>query len=284
MVSQAVTGIRGVTVGQYGSIAVDPRQLDPSAPVTTDFDGGAFDGLNAFLEAADPAARVVKWQFVGPVTLGFTLMRAGLAPFAAFDVAGRAVRAHLSAIHDRIQSRLPEATQVVWLDEPMLTDLQDDSFPVPPDVAIDLVSSALALAEGFGVAGLHCCGEGDWASLLAAGPRVLSLPASPSLVAVAGYLGRFLDSGGWIAWGVIPTDGPTPMSAERPWRELAALWCSLVRSGCDPLRLRAQALVTPVCGLASHSESIAGRIARLTAEVSDRVRGQAVATRLTVGA
>ena len=36
----------------------------------------------------------------------------------------------------------------------------------------------------------------------------------------------------------------------RFWRQLSAQWCELVQNGCDPVLLRRQALVTPVCGLA----------------------------------
>ncbi len=36
MIAQAVVGINGVTLGQYGSIAVDPHAVDPCAPVVTD--------------------------------------------------------------------------------------------------------------------------------------------------------------------------------------------------------------------------------------------------------
>ena len=43
--------------------------------------------------------------------------------------------------------------------------------------------------------------------------------------------------GGRIAWGAIPTDGPRADSVDRHWRALAAVWCELVRAGCDPVAL-----------------------------------------------
>ena len=84
--------------------------------------------------------------------------------------------------------------------------------------------------------GVHCCGEADWASVLAAGPAILSMPVSPGIVNVAGYLARFLDDGGWIMWGAVPTDSIVPTSAERPWRELSDVWCKLVNAGCDAIQ------------------------------------------------
>ena len=49
MIAQALVGISGVTLGQYGSIAVDADRLDPAAPVATDVGHDAYGGLRAFL-------------------------------------------------------------------------------------------------------------------------------------------------------------------------------------------------------------------------------------------
>ena len=103
MIAQAVVGINGVTPGQYGSIAVDRSAVDPESPVLTDLGNDAYGALRAFLAAATAGQLrgPVKWQFVGPVTLGVALTRAGIAPDAAFAVAVRAVRSHLAAVHRR---------------------------------------------------------------------------------------------------------------------------------------------------------------------------------------
>lgn len=285
MVAQAVLGIPGVTVGQYGSLAVDLTRIDRHAPVDTPFDSGAYDGLLAFLDLADPATTpMVKWQIVGPVTLGRALLRAGVPASLAFHVAVRAVCSHISAVRDRIDAALPGVRHVVFLDEPMLTDVQDPAFPLSADAAIDFVSGALAAIEQFGISGIHCCGRGDWASILAAGPGVLSMPVTADLVDVGGYLARFLDHGGWIAWGAIHTDGPLPTSSQRPWRELNSLWNALGQTGCDLDRLRAQALLTPACGLFAHAEVVALRVFRILRELTDRLGGMGGSAPATLGA
>ena len=103
--------------------------------------------------------------------------------------------------------------------------------------------------------GVHCCADGDLAAIAATGPSILSMPVSPALVEAAGHLCSFLDAGGWIAWGAVPTDGPVGRSPERYLRDLAALWCALVKQGCDATRLRTHAIVTPACGLALQTRS-----------------------------
>ena len=89
------------------------------------------------------------------------------------------------------------------------------------------------------------------------------MPVSESLANVAGYLVRFLEGGGRIAWGVVPTDGPILTSSERSWRRLSDVWCELVRRGCDPVLLRQRSLVTPQCGLGLHTPAVADRVVRL---------------------
>lgn len=284
MIAQAVVGLEGVTVGQYGALSVDARRVDPLAPVVTDIDHESFGGFRAFLDLAAGHTGPVKWQLVGPVTLGFALERAGVPASLAFDTAVRAVRSHVQVLSAIVAERLPGCQQVVFLDEPSFGEAWHDGSSVAPDTAIDLLSGALAAVEPEGIAGVHCCASTDTAALLAAGPTVLSLPVHPGLVEVAGYLATFLERGGWVAWGAVPTDGPISQSVERPWRTLGELWCQLVQRGCDPVLLRRQAMVSPACGLALHAEEVAERVFRLTREVAARVREQAVATWLTIGA
>lgn len=284
MIPQGLVGLAGITVGQYGSIAVDTERFDPGAPVVTDLQHDAFAGWRAFLAAADGRRGPVKWQFVGPVTLGLALVRAGVDSDVAFDVSVRAVRCRVQQLVAQVAAALPGCRQVVFIDEPMLDGMMAAKFPIAPDTAVDLVSAALAAIETIAVTGLHVCATADIASLVAIGPDVLSVPADLRLLDSAGYLGRFLDDGGTIAWGAVPTEGPIATSAERPWRQLVDLWCELVQRGVDPVRLRTQSIITPECGLGTHTPAVAERVLRLVSEIGARVRDQAAATRFSLGA
>jgi methionine synthase II (cobalamin-independent) len=284
MIPQGLVGLAGITVGQYGSIAFDAAGFDPEAPVITDLQNDAFGGWRAFLATAAGRTEPVKWQFIGPVTLGLALVRAGLSSEVAFEVAVRAVRCRVRQLADHVASTLPGCRQVVFIDEPKLDELMGAKFPIAPDTAIDLVSAALAAIEGVAVTGLHVCATADIASLVAIGPDVLSVPVDIRLLESAGYLARFISDGGTIAWGAIPPEGPITMSAERPWRKLSELWCELVERGADPAQLRQQSIITPECGLGTHTPAVAERVHRLAAELSERVRDQGMAKRFSLGA
>ena len=286
MIAQALVGIPGVTVGQYGSIAVDAASVLATEAVRTDLDHDAFASFRSFLStaAAEGFAGPVKWQFVGPITLGLALQRAGVPAETAFEIAMRSVRGHITNLLAAVHAALPSSDQIVVIDEPEWSALLEPGFPLAPDVAIDLLSGALAIIEPVAIAGVHCCATADLQSLMAAGPRLVSVPVTMSLVDHAGHLQRFLENGGWIAWGAVPTDGPVPMTAERSWKRLCELWCQLVQRGCSPALLRQQSLITPACGLGLHHASVAERVLRLTADIATRVRDQSAATRFSFGA
>jgi hypothetical protein len=285
MLAQVVVGVRGVHIDGEGQLVVDADRVDPLAEIAPDLDHPTFRGLRAFCEVAQGREGIVKWQVHGPLSLGGSLLRRGVPVRTAYGVAVRAVRAHLRTIHAELASALPGCRQIVFLNEPSLSRVQESAFPLAADVALDIVSGALATVEPACPGGLHCCHpDADIASLLATGPRLLSLPVRPSVLEWAGYLARFLDNGGWVAWGAVPTDGPIAPTSDRYWRELSALWCELVRAGCDAGRLRRQALVTPACGLAMHDVESATAALTLTAEIAGKVAGQAMATKLSLGA
>ena len=77
---------------------------------------------------------------------------------------------------------------------------------------------------------------------------------------------------------------PLGTDPDRLWRRLSAVWCELVQTGCDPVLLRTQALITPACGLAGHGVSQAARALKLASTIATRVTDQAVAARLSAGA
>ena len=287
MIAQAIAGLPGVSLGQYGSFAIDPVGLTDDTPIETDLSSDAFVGLRAFLDLARQVGvdgSPVKWQFVGPVTLGAALQRAGLRNAQAFTIAADAVRHHVAEISAAVSGALPNSPQLVVLDEPLLVDLMAPDFPIPPDVAVDLISTGMAAAPAGVAVGLHSCGPCDVATMLETGPQVISLPVSEGLVDYAGYLGRFIEAGGVIAWGVLPTAGPLPAKPDRYWRQLSEIWCALVERGVDASELRRRSMVSPECGLAHHQVSTARRVSRLTREIGRKVNAQAISTKLAFGA
>ena len=285
MIAQAAWGMPGVHVAPDGSLDLTLDEIDPEAPPDdVALAGEPFLGLRVFMDAVAGRTGWVKLQLTGPVTLGLALHAAGLDADRAFVAAGTAVRARSQALLDLAHRTVPDAPLLVFVDEPGLAACMHPGFPIEPDRAVDLVSGTLATIEPHAVTGLHCCGKADWRLVLQAGPQVLSAPVDAGVVEAAGTIGGFLDHGGWVAWGAVPTDGPLGTTPDRLWRQLCDLWCEMVRSGCDPVLLRTQALITPACGLALHGVPQATHVLSLARTVAQCLHDQAVGVRLSAGA
>ncbi|MET0903243.1 MAG: hypothetical protein ABWZ52_08380, partial [Acidimicrobiales bacterium] len=285
MIAQAAWGIDGVRVLPDGSLELSDRVLDPRAPLTSaGIDGEPFVGLRAFLGAVAGRRSPIKLQLTGPVTLGIALLNLGVPVSRAFALAGSAVRARARTLVAAAQETAPMAPLVVFVDEPGLTAAMQADFPLEPNRTIDLVSSTLATLEPHAMTGIHCCGLADWPVVLQAGAQILSLPLDSGAVEQSGALGAFLEGGGHIAWGAVPTSGPIGSTPERVWQHLSAEWCALTQGGCDPVLLREQSIITPACGLALHGEAQADQVLGLTNQVARRLGTQTQGMRLTVGA
>lgn len=281
MLAQWLGILSEVEVGPDGSVTIGDG--DQGAQPEPRFDADTHGGLLAFLEVARAAPlAAVKVQVTGPLTLGLGLAGAGLPANRAFARASDAASAWARALVALVAEHLPDADVVLFLDEPGLVAWRDADGPLSREEAVDLLSGVLA---GIRLpAGVHVCGAGDRRLAIEAGPDIVGFEPTPDVLADALAIARFLEGGGWVAWGAIPTDRPVGDSAEHWWERLVSLWCDLTRAGCDPRRLRTQALVTPACGLAHHDEEQAERILRLAVQVGERIREQATAVRLSVGA
>jgi hypothetical protein len=277
MVAQAAWGIPGVLVLDDGSLLVDEGAIDPDAPLVDSGVGGEpYVGMRTFLEAITGRVAPFKLQLTGPVTLGLALHAVGVEASRAFAVARHAAAARIEATLLAARRAAPGATPVLFLDEPGLTAMLEPGFPLGLDDTLDLVSSAMALVEDRAIAGLHCCGRADWQAVLQAGPQILSLPLAAGITDHSGALASFLDSGGWVAWGAVPTDGPLTTSADVLWRRLRTEWDELATAGCDLGLLRGRAIITPACGLVGLEPHQAEEVSGLAANLAQRVEAQAL--------
>jgi hypothetical protein len=282
ILGQAAAGIAHVSVAPDGTlVADDPDLVTPaSADAAHDLPAAAFATTLAFLDAVAAAPRrpaVVKLQLTGPVTFGMGLVAAGVAPRTAFPLAAAASRHRARALIDAARARLGPATAlVVVVDEPSMGAASLDQLPVSTEDAVDHLSGTLGAIEADAVAGVHCCAPADWGAVLRAGPALLSFPVGIAGSVRAADLGPFLEGGGWVAWGAVPTDGPLgPLDgsgALRLWRYLTQRWHSLADGGVDPVLLRQRALITPGCGLARHDLAQATVALQLTAALGERIR------------
>jgi hypothetical protein len=128
-----------------------------------------------------------------------------------------------------------------------------------------------------GLKGIHCCGNTDWSVLLSTNLNILSFDAYSYLETLSLYpkeLKAFLERGGILAWGIVPTsEDVLKEEAESLVRRFKEGVETLSKNGIDQTLLQ-RAIITPSCGTASLSIPLSERVCHLTAEVSKRLRGE----------
>jgi hypothetical protein len=256
--------------------AVDEKDIEPFG-ITKDYARGL--RILEMLASGGHRNRMqyIKGQVTGPVTFGLSLTdREGRPAF--YDPTLRDILVkHLSSkarwMERRFQVLFPETASIVFFDEPSLSSF-GSAFS-----ALNREEVILSLNECFsaitGLKGVHCCGNTDWSLLLSTDLDILSFDAYGYLNALSLYpkeLGRFLERGGILAWGIVPTD-------ENIRREDAASLVGRLKDGLKVLsdkgidrELLYRAILTPSCGTASLPIDLAEQVFRLTSEVSKRMR------------
>lgn len=255
---------------------------DPGCAVELPSEG--FESLAAFVAACDASAHrgPVKLQLCGPITLATALLGVGLKPADAVSHAVALCSLRANAMLDLVDESL--ATPAVFVfDEPSMTLIERGRLPFETSVAIDALSAVLASVEERSMTGIHCCAAG-WSWALEAGPDLLSIPCTSIATGSLAMLARFVESGGWVAWGVVPSRGPVGESPAPFWRRLVNVWNEVISGGADAISIRTQALVTPTCGLSLHEPEQARRVLSINADVAELARQQAIGVRYQLGA
>jgi hypothetical protein len=241
-------------------------------------------GLHLLRERTGKQPRVtaVKGQITGPFTLltGLTDQHQRLGYYDStireLTVKGLAMKAAWQVCFLR-ELGLPV---IIFIDEPALAGLGSSSFISisQEDIRQDLSEVIGAIKKAGGRAGVHVCANTDWNFLLSLPFDILSFDAYgyfDRLATCREQLLTFLDQGGIVAWGLVPTSegehilGETSESLVRLWEEQAA---TLVGGRWDLPALLRQSLITPSCGTGSLAPELARRVLMLTRDLSATLR------------
>lgn len=243
-------------------------------------------GFYAFMDALDglssPQA-AVKGQVTGPFTFATGLVdEEGRAVFYNDQLRDAAVR--MIAMKARWQVRMLKkygVPVIVFLDEPALAGFGSSAFISVSREDLDAALGEVigAIHEEGGLAGVHVCANSEWSIILDSGADIVSFDAYSffdKFVIYGDSIRRFMDHGGILAWGIVPT-GDTEAIESSSADALHALWEENAKAiealGIERSRVVAQSLITPSCGTGSLSLDHATRVIRMNREVADRIRG-----------
>jgi methionine synthase II (cobalamin-independent) len=225
--------------------------------------------------------KYIKGQITGPITFGLALSDQEQKPIF-YDPSLRDILVkHLSLkarwLEKKYHALFPGIPTMTFFDEPSLASFGSAFSGLNREDVIHSLNECLDAVKG--LKGSHCCGNTDWSVLLSTRLDVLSFDAYDYLETLSLYpkdLKAFLERGGILAWGIVPTtEAIIKEDAQSLVKRFKEGVKALSKKGIDPTLLQ-RAIITPSCGMASLSVPLAEKVCRLTAEVSKRLRDSLV--------
>lgn len=224
-------------------------------------------------------AVAIKGQVTGPVSMGLSVLGPEGRPALYEPQVMEAITAllYLKVRWQEEFLRHLHPCTLVFLDEPYLGTLGSGFYAYEPSQVRGWLGQVLAGARGW--TGIHCCANTDWELLLGVGVDVISFDAYSyfeNLAIYADEIGKYLDRGGILAWGIVPASGAhlrqeSPATLVERWLDYAG---QLQAKGVAFRQLLEQSLVTPSCGLGSLSETEAEVALDMCGQVSSLIRSR----------
>jgi methionine synthase II (cobalamin-independent) len=221
--------------------------------------------------------KYLKGQITGPITFGLSLADQEQKPIF-YDPSLRDILVkHLSLkarwLEKKFHDLFPGIPTIIFFDEPSLSSFGSAFSSLNREDVIHSLNECFDTVKG--LKGSHCCGNTDWSVLLSTHLDILSFDAFDYLEMLSLYpkdLNAFLERGGILAWGIVPTsDAILKEDAQSLVKRLKEWVKTLSKKGTDQTLLQ-RAIITPSCGMASLSVPLAEKVCQLTSQVSKRLR------------
>ncbi len=228
-------------------------------------------GLHTFLKAIEGRTfDFLKGHVTGPLTFTLSFKDSEGRP-VYFDEELREISLMLLAAKARWQvDALGRAAGkvIVFIDEPLLSALGSTSYlGVSNEEALRLLKDTSEAIRGSGgIPGIHCCGRADWPLVIESGADIINFDAYASADTLGIYpaeVTKFLEKGGILAWGIVPTTEDINRESEG----------SIIKrfnesmedlSGKIPRELlRENIMLTPSCGTGSRTIEETKKIFRI---------------------
>lgn len=218
----------------------------------------------------------VKGQSVGPVTFAAGILGLDGKPILHDPELSEAMANGL-AIKALWQVRTLSQTgmrPILFFDEPYLSGFGSAFSPLERSAVIDLLKIPMDYLRKHSdvIIGVHCCGNTDWGMMLDAGPDVVNFDAFEFMDHFLLYpdeLKGFVEKGGSIAWGIVPTAGFRGDETENQLSGMLRRGMeSLEKWGISRELISRRSMLTPACGMGTMDSNSAKTAVKLLSFIS----------------
>jgi hypothetical protein len=234
-----------------------------------------------FLDLELTKRPAIRGQLEGPISFGFNVVDENDRPIlfndtvrlVMLDFMARRVNVQL----EKLKKKNPNA--FMFIDEPGLQFLWSAMSGYSDQVARKDMDSFFTMIER--PRGVHLCGNPDWDFLLSMDLDILSLDIYTNgevFVSYAKSVRRFLDRGGILVWGIVPTNFEPFEKEDIPSliSRLEDVWLGLDKKGIDRDLLLSRSLLSPAtcCLINPDGETTVEKAFEVVRELSEILRNQ----------
>lgn len=200
----------------------------------------------------------IKCQLTGPFSMGLGLKDENDKPviynFAFYDIIKKALNMKAKWMIGKIKETYPGTDIIIFLDEPYMVSFGSAYVSIPRE---DVISSLNEVIDGLTARrGIHVCGNTDWSVPFQSDIDIVNYDAFSHLDTIFYFnedLKEFLDRGGWIAPGIVPSSPEVMAETPDSVRDRAALFIEKIAGVTAPDT--DSILFTTSCGLGSLNEN-----------------------------
>lgn len=237
-------------------------------------------GIYSFVKILkDRHFQFLKGQATGPLTLTLGLKDSN-GRLIYFDEELREISLLVlnAKIKWQIEFLKPYADKIIlFIDEPILSAIGTSAYlGVNSDDTIRMlkeISSAIRKAEG--IPGIHCCGKADWPLVINSGVDIISFDAYDYVETISLYpeeFTKFLDNGGYLAWGIIPTTDSIKDENVDSIKKRFDTSLRLLSKNLPSSLLLSNILLTPSCGTGSRTVEETIKIFKILKELKKIIK------------
>lgn len=248
--------------------------------ISREYAQGLHEMLDALRKEPERSGTFIKGQTVGPITFSAGISnKAGHSLLQDPEILEAVVKGlSIKALWQIREFKKTGKRALLFIDEPYLSGFGSAFTPLQrEDVVKNLGETVAYLKErSDALIGIHCCGNTDWSMIIDSGPDIVSFDAFEYMDYFLLYpdsVSQFVNSGGCIAWGIVPT---SRFTGEESAEVLHAKLCKGINQlqdwGLNKDTLARQSLLTPACGMGTMKPDSADRALDLLKDVSDRCR------------
>ena len=242
----------------------------------------SFPVLEQIIKDSKPA--FAKGQIIGPFTLA-SILNDKNGKSALYDDTLREVIIKLLTLKalwqiKRIKSANSDTVPIIFMDEPSISQLGTSAYlTISEDEVVEMLKEISdIIKENGGISAIHCCGKCDWSIPIKSGVDIINFDAyaySQHLSLYAKEVDKFLQNGGKLAWGLVPTldsEALAKIGLEDLVKNFENSVNYLTKKGIDEKLIIDNSLVTSSCGAGSLTVELSERAMDLVCELSNELR------------